>query len=223
MPNLIKLENIKKSYIVGDQTIDVLKGIDLEINEGEFISITGQSGSGKSTLMNIIGMLDNPTSGNYYFNNENVADITDDEQALIRRKNIGFIFQSYNLISRTSAIKQVMMPLIYQGVPGKERIKRATEALNKVGLGDKLNSLPNELSGGQQQRISIARALVTNPLIILGDEPTGALDSKTGEEIMELMMSLNNEGKTIIIITHSPEVDKYAKKRIYIKDGLILN
>ncbi|MDD2516289.1 MAG: ATP-binding cassette domain-containing protein, partial [Candidatus Gracilibacteria bacterium] len=155
MPNLIKLENIKKSYIVGDQTIDVLKGIDLEINEGEFISITGQSGSGKSTLMNIIGMLDNPTSGNYYFNNENVADITDDEQALIRRKNIGFIFQSYNLISRTSAIKQVMMPLIYQGVPGKERIKRATEALNKVGLGDKLNSLPNELSGGQQQRISI--------------------------------------------------------------------
>ncbi|MDD2516012.1 MAG: ABC transporter ATP-binding protein [Candidatus Gracilibacteria bacterium] len=223
MSNLIKLENIKKSYIVGDQTIDVLKGIDLEINEGEFISITGQSGSGKSTLMNIIGMLDNPTSGNYYFNNENVADITDDEQALIRRRNIGFIFQSYNLISRTSAIKQVMMPLIYQGVPRRERIKRATEALNKVGLGDKLNSLPNELSGGQQQRISIARALVTNPLIILGDEPTGALDSKTGEEIMELMMSLNNEGKTIIIITHSPEVDKYAKKRIYIKDGLILN
>lgn len=223
MPNLIKLENIKKSYIVGDQTIDVLKWIDLEINEWEFISITGQSGSWKSTLMNIIGMLDNPTSWNYYFNNENVADITDDEQALIRRKNIGFIFQSYNLISRTSAIKQVMMPLIYQWVPWKERIKRATEALNKVWLWDKLNSLPNELSGWQQQRISIARALVTNPLIILWDEPTWALDSKTGEEIMELMMSLNNEWKTIIIITHSPEVDKYAKKRIYIKDWLILN
>jgi len=183
----------------------------------------GQSGSGKSTLMNIIGMLDNPSKGKYFFDGADISDLTDDDQALIRRENIGFIFQSYNLLPRTSALNQVIMPLLYQNIGKKEREERSIKALEKVGLADKMNNLPNEMSGGQQQRVSIARALVMNPSIILADEPTGALDSKTGVEIMELLTELNKEGKTIIVITHEHEVDAYAARHILIKDGNIVN
>ncbi|MDD2487228.1 MAG: ABC transporter ATP-binding protein [Candidatus Gracilibacteria bacterium] len=219
--NVIRMTGIKKIYNVGDETLEVLKGVDFELNKGEFASIMGESGSGKSTLMNIIGMLDNPSSGSYFFNGVDISTVTDDEQALLRRRNIGFIFQSYNLLSKTSALRQVMLPLIYQGVPSKLRKQMAIDALIKVGLKDKINSLPSEMSGGQQQRVAIARAIVTNPLLILGDEPTGALDSKTGNDVMEIIAKLNEEGKTILIITHSAEVNKYAKRHIFIKDGMI--
>ncbi|MDD2565729.1 MAG: ABC transporter ATP-binding protein [Candidatus Gracilibacteria bacterium] len=220
--NVIRMTGIKKIYNVGDEELEVLKGVDFVLNKGEFASIMGESGSGKSTLMNIIGMLDNPTTGNYFFNGVDISKSTDDEQALLRRRNIGFIFQSYNLLSKTTALRQVMLPLVYQGVPAKLRKQLAIEALTKVGLKDKINSLPSEMSGGQQQRVAIARAIVTDPLLILGDEPTGALDSKTGSDVMEIIAKLNEEGKTILIITHSAEVDKFAKKHIFIKDGMIV-
>lgn len=222
MKNLIQLNNIIKSYQLGNEELVVLKWISLEINSWEFVSIMWQSWSGKSTLMNIIWMLDNPTSWKYLFNSQDVSFLTDDDQAMIRRQNIGFIFQSYNLLSKTSALNQVMLPLIYQWVWTKERKERAYEALKKVWLEDKINNLPSEMSGWQQQRVSIARALVTNPLLILADEPTWALDSKTWIEVMELISKLNSEWKTIVIITHSPEVDEYAKKHINLKDWLIV-
>ncbi len=223
MSPLIQMKQITKAYQLWNEELKILKWIDMEIREGEFVSIMWQSGSGKSTLMNIVGMLDNPSSGTYFFNGQDVSNLTDDDQALIRRKNIGFIFQSYNLLPRTSALDQVIMPLIYQDVGRKERIQRALEVLNKVGLADKINNMPNEMSGWQQQRVSIARALVTNPTIILADEPTGALDSKTGVEIMELLTELNKEGKTVIVITHEHEVDAYANRHILIKDGNIVH
>lgn len=222
MGSLIKIENIIKTYWLGKEGLDVLKNVSLEVKAWDFVSIMGQSGSGKSTLMNIIGMLDNPTSGKYFFDGKDVSKLTDDDQALIRRGNIGFIFQSYNLLPRISAIKQVMMPLIYQWVSSKERYERALEALQKVWLEDKINSLPSEMSGWQQQRVSIARALVTNPLLILADEPTGALDSKTWDEVMGIISALNKEWKTIIIITHETEIDKYARRHIHLKDGQII-
>lgn len=222
MPALIELKNITKSYQLGDQTLNVLKWIDLEINKGEFASIMWQSWSWKSTLMNIIGMLDNPTNWTYKFNQSDVSTITDDDQALIRRESIGFIFQSYNLLAKTPAIQQVMLPLMYQWVPQKERQERAFLALKKVWLEDKINNLPSEMSWWQQQRVAIARAIVTDPLLILWDEPTWALDTKTGEEVMDLIWQLNAEWKTILIITHSPEVDQFAKKHILIRDGLIV-
>lgn len=222
MKNLIKIENIIKSYQLWSEELVVLKWISLDINEWEFVSIMWQSWSGKSTLMNIIGMLDNPTKWKYFFNWEDVSWLTDDDQAMIRRQNIWFIFQSYNLLSKTSAINQVMLPLIYQWVWAKERYSRALEALKTVWLEDKINNLPSEMSGWQQQRVSIARALVTEPLLILADEPTWALDSKTWVEVMELIAKLNNEWKTIVIITHSPEVDEYAKRHINLKDWLIV-
>ena len=223
MSPLIQMKQITKSYQLWKEDLKILKWLDIEIQKGEFVSIMGQSGSGKSTLMNIIGMLDNPSTGSYIFNGQDVSKLTDDDQALIRRENIGFIFQSYNLLPRTSALNQVVMPLIYQGVGKKERENRAREALSKVGLADKINNFPNEMSGGQQQRVSIARALVTNPSIILADEPTGALDSKTGVEIMELLTELSKEGKTIIVITHEHDVDAYADRHILIRDGNIVN
>jgi len=222
MENLIKIKDIIKSYQLGSEELVVLKWISLDINKWEFVSIMWQSWSGKSTLMNIIWMLDNPTSWQYFFNWEDVSWLTDDDQAMIRRQNIWFIFQSYNLLSKTSAINQVMLPLIYQWVWSKERYIRAKEALKKVWLEDKINNLPSEMSGWQQQRVSIARALVTDPLLILADEPTWALDSKTWVEVMELISKLNNEWKTIVIITHSPEIDMYAKKHINLKDWLII-
>ncbi len=219
---LFVLSKIVKEYILGEQTLRVLKGIDLTVYENEFISIMGQSGSGKSTLMNIIGMLDTPTSWSYHFLGDDVSQLTDNEQSLARRRHIGFIFQSYNLLPKTPAWKQVSLPLSYQGVSKAERRIRAEEALVKVGLGDKIESLPTELSGGQQQRIAVARSLVSNPEIILADEPTGALDSRTWDEIMELLTQLHREGKTIIIITHARGVDKFAQRHIHLKDGEII-
>ncbi|MDD3793619.1 MAG: ABC transporter ATP-binding protein [Candidatus Gracilibacteria bacterium] len=219
---MIRLKNIKKEYKMGENIVEVLKGVDLEINAGDFVSIMGPSGSGKSTLMNIIGMLDVATSGKYTFNDVEITGKKEDDLSKIRGKNIGFIFQSYNLISRMPVIKQVMLPLAYQGIPKNKREKMALEALGKVGLADKKNNKPNELSGGQQQRVSIARALAINPNMILADEPTGALDTKTGEEIMGLLTKLNQEGTTIVLITHEHEIDRYAKKHILIKDGLIV-
>jgi len=222
MNKLISIKNIFKKYQLWAEELVVLKWISLDINEWEFVSIMWQSWSGKSTLMNIIWMLDNPSNWQYFFNWEDVSGLTDDDQAMIRRQNIWFIFQSYNLLSKTSAINQVMLPLIYQWIGTKERYTRAYEALKKVWLEDKINNMPSEMSGWQQQRVSIARALVTDPLLILADEPTWALDSKTWVEVMELIAKLNNEWKTIVIITHSPEVDVYAKKHINLKDWLII-
>ncbi|EKE29216.1 MAG: hypothetical protein ACD_2C00207G0002 [uncultured bacterium (gcode 4)] len=223
MKPLIKIEDIVKTYYLGNEQLDVLKKVSLEVFDWDFLSIMGQSGSWKSTMMNIIWMLDNPTSGKYFFNSTDVSSLTDDDQAMIRRWNIGFVFQSYNLLPKTSAIKQVMVPLIYQWVGAKERYERALEALKKVWLESKINNLPSEMSGWQQQRVSIARALVTNPLLILADEPTWALDSHTWVEVMELLAQLNKEWKTIVIITHEPDIDKYARKHIHLKDGEIIS
>lgn len=222
MDHLIKLENIWKTYKLWEQDLVVLKWINLEINKWEFVSIMWQSWSGKSTLMNIIWMLDNPSVWNYHFEWQDVSKLTDDDQSLIRRQNIWFIFQSYNLLKKTPAIKQVQLPLIYQWIWRKKRYEMAYKALTRVWLEDKINSVPSELSWWQQQRIAIARALVTDPLILLWDEPTWALDSKTWNEIMDLLTELNNEWRTIIIITHSSEVDEYAKKHIFLKDWEIV-
>ncbi len=218
---MIKLEWIKKDYVIGDNVIHILKGIDLEIKKWDFVSIMWPSGSWKSTLMNIIGMLDVASEGKYIFDGQEVSWKKEDALSKIRGKNIGFVFQSYNLIARMNVFKQVMLPLAYAGVPKATREKRAMEALKKVGLEDKIHNKPNELSGWQQQRVSIARALAIDPAIILADEPTGALDTQTWKEIMNLLVELNNEGKTIILITHEKDIDAYAKTHIYIKDGLI--
>ncbi len=219
---MLVLKNIKKDFYIWEQDLHVLKGVDLEIHKGDFVSIMGPSGSGKSTLMNIIGMLDTATSGSYMFNNLQIVGKKEDELSKIRGKNIGFVFQSYNLISRMNVLKQVMLPLAYQWVPKWQREALAIEALKKVGLESKLYSKPNELSGWQQQRVSIARALAVKPEIILADEPTGALDSVTWEEVMNLLIELNKEGTTIILITHEKDIDAYAKRHIHIRDGLIV-
>jgi putative ABC transport system ATP-binding protein len=219
---MIQLQNITKSYHLWWNELQVLKWIDLEINDWDFVSIMWPSWSWKSTLMNIIGLLDIPTTGNYMLNSEKITWFSEDRLARIRGKNIGFIFQSYNLISRTSVLKQVMLPLAYQWVWKSERKKIAIDALKKVWLEDKIDSKPNELSGWQQQRVSIARALAINPTMILADEPTWALDSTTWKEIMELLKKLNWEWTTIVLITHEKEIDSFAKKHIRIKDGLIV-
>lgn len=218
---MIRLEHITKDYKMWENTVHVLKGIDLEIHAWDFVSIMWPSGSGKSTLMNIIGMLDVPSTGKYIFNNKEVSTKTEGELSSVRGRNIGFVFQSYNLIPRMSVLKQVMLPLAYARVSKKMREIRAMEALAKVWLTDKIHNKPNELSWWQQQRVSIARALAMNPSFILADEPTGALDTKTGQEIMHLLVELNKEGKTIVLITHEPEINAYAKRHIFIKDGLI--
>ncbi len=220
---MISLHNITKTYQLGVQQLTVLKGVSLEIKAGEFVAIMGQSGSGKSTLMNIIGMLDVPTNGQYIFDRQNVEHLTSNAQAEIRGRKIGFVFQSYNLLPRMSAVKQVAVPLSYQGVSHAVRLQRAAVALRAVGLDDRMQNRPNELSGGQQQRVSIARAMVTDPAIILADEPTGALDSKTGKEIMEIFTELNKQGKTIILITHEQEIADYARRIIQISDGNIVS
>lgn len=220
---MIKLEHVTKDYVMWWETLHILKWIDLEIHSWDFVSIMGPSGSGKSTLMNIIGMLDTSTSGTYRFHETQIDGVKEDDLSKIRGKNIGFIFQSYNLIPRLSVIKQVMLPLAYAGIPKSQREKLALEALKKVWLEEKKNHKPNELSGWQQQRVSIARALALNPPLILADEPTWALDSKTWEEIMELLVALNKEWRTIVLITHEVEIDRYAKKHILIKDGKIVS
>ena len=221
MKQLISLKNICRSYRNGEQELQVLKNINLEIGEGEFVAIMGPSGSGKSTLMNTIGMLDTPTSGEYYLEGQEVARLGEKQLAQGRNQQIGFVFQQFFLLSKMDAVQNVELPLIYAGVPAAQRRKLAEEYLSKVELTDRIHHLPSELSGGQKQRVAIARALVNDPSIILADEPTGALDTKTGSQIMELLVELNEEGKTIIMVTHEPEIAAYAKRQIVIRDGVI--
>jgi len=219
---MIELINITKTYEMGTQTVHALRGVDLIIEEGEFVAIMGPSGSGKSTLMNVIGCLDAPTNGTYTLDSIDVSNMTDDEQARIRNKRIGFVFQQFNLLPRTTALKQVALPLMYGGFNRKDRNARAQQALESVGLGDRVDHKPDELSGGQQQRVAIARALATDPSIILADEPTGALDSTSGDDILGLFKSLHNKGMTVIMITHDAEVAEYAERKIWIRDGIIV-
>ena len=218
---IIKTENLKRSFQVGSEKVEALKGIDLSVEKGEFLSIMGPSGSGKTTLMNIIGCLDTPTSGSYYLNNQLVNDLADDDLALIRNKEIGFVFQSFHLLAKNSALNNVLLPLKYAGVKQDEANVLAKSVLDKVGLSDRINHAPSELSGGQQQRVAIARALVNKPSIVFADEPTGNLDSKTGDDVMELFKELNSQGQTIILITHEEDIAMQSKRIINIKDGLI--
>ena len=220
---VIDMKGIRKNFYIGTENeLAVLKGIDIKVYEGEFVAIVGASGSGKSTLMNIIGSLDRPTSGSYTLDDVDITAAKDNQLSAIRNQKIGFVFQTYNLISKTNAIKNVEMPMLYGGVPAKQRIERAKELLNIVGMGDRMKHLPEELSGGQKQRVAIARAMANNPAIILADEPTGALESETGRMVMDLFHKLHKEqGKTIILITHSPELAEETQRIITIKDGLI--
>ncbi len=219
---MIHMKNITKTYHMGDNVVHALRGLDLEIADGEFVAVMGPSGSGKSTLMNILGCLDTPDSGDYLLGGEDVSRLTDDDQARIRNRRIGFVFQQFNLLPRTPALKQVALPLMYAGVERGERTRRATEALSKVGLGDRLDHRPDELSGGQQQRVAIARAIAVDPTIILADEPTGALDSVTGDEILTIFEGLHAQGNTVIVITHDPDVAARAGRTIWIRDGLVV-
>ena len=221
MKKLIELKNINKSYRNGDQELQVLKDISLEVEEGEFVAIMGPSGSGKSTLMNIIGMLDRPTTGEYHLGSEEVAKLGDKKLAKVRNKQIGFVFQQFFLLSKLNALQNVELPLIYAGVGLSKRKSLAEQFLTKVELDTRMHHLPSELSGGQKQRVAIARALVTNPSFILGDEPTGALDTKTSVQIMDLFKQFNDEGKTIVIITHEPEVAQLCKQTVILRDGNI--
>ncbi len=219
---MIEIENITKSYEMGTQTVYALRGVSATIEDGEFVAIMGPSGSGKSTLMNIIGCLDLPSEGSYRLDGIDVSHMSDDQQARVRNRHIGFVFQRFNLLPRASALKQVMVPLMYMGLNPRARAQRARESLDSVGLGDRTDHKPEELSGGQQQRVAIARALATEPSIILADEPTGALDSKTGEEIMALFQELNRKGITIVMVTHDPEIAEQAQRAIHLRDGLIV-
>lgn len=220
-PALMVLKGITKSFKNGQESLQVLKGIDLSVEEGDFVAIMGPSGSGKSTLMNIIGLLDQPTTGSYQLEGEDVADLSENRLAKVRNDQIGFIFQQFFLLPKLSAQKNVELPLIYAGKSPRERKQRAEQFLKKVGLSDRSHHLPSELSGGQKQRVAIARALSNDPAIILADEPTGALDTKTGTQIMELLTQLNSEGKTIVMVTHEPEIADYARRKIVILDGEI--
>ena len=218
---LIKVKNLKKQFQIGSEIVNAIKDISFEVNAGEFISIMGPSGSGKTTLMNIIGCLDTPTSGEYHLDDSEVSLLDDDELAAIRNRKIGFVFQSFHLLTRNTALKNVMLPLTYAGYDKSEATDKAKSVLKKVGLDDRINHKPNELSGGQQQRVAIARALVNNPSIIFADEPTGNLDTKTGEEIMNLFKELHRNGQTIIVITHENEIADQTERIITVKDGLI--
>lgn len=220
---MIKIEKLHKSYPIGKDSIHVLKGIDLHIKEGEFVSIMGSSGSGKSTLLNIVGLLDVHDEGNYYLNGQLIKDLNEKKAAILRNKFLGFVFQSFNLISYKTAVENVALPLYYKGMNRKERLKIALEYLEKVGLKDWANHLPNELSGGQKQRVAIARALVTKPKVVLADEPTGALDSTTTDSVMDLLKAINDEGMTVFVITHEEEVAEQTKRVVRLKDGVIIS
>jgi putative ABC transport system ATP-binding protein len=220
-PLVIHIEGVTKLYQMGEETIHALRGVALTIRRNEYLAIMGPSGSGKSTLMNMLGCLDTPTAGHYDFNGKNVAHMVDDELADIRNREIGFVFQTFNLLPRSDALHNVELPLIYAGLSRSERIERAKQALIDVGLGERMHHRPNELSGGQRQRVAIARALVTRPSIILADEPTGNLDSKTGVEIMELFEHLYDKGNTIIVVTHEEDIARHARRIVRLRDGLI--
>lgn len=218
---LIQITNIKRDFVLGNEIVYVLKGIDLQINKGEYVALMGPSGSGKSTLMNLLGCLDTPTSGTYILNGKDVSQMRDDELAEIRNKEIGFVFQTFNLLPRTTALDNVALPMIYAGFSKSERKTRATEVLEQVNLADRMDHQPNQLSGGQRQRVAIARALVNKPSIILADEPTGNLDSKTSLEIMKLFGDIHANGNTVILVTHEEEIAAYAHRIIRLRDGLI--
>ncbi|MGJ8760495.1 MULTISPECIES: ABC transporter ATP-binding protein [Polaribacter] len=220
---MIRIEKLHKSYPIGKDSLHVLKGIDLHIKEGEFVSIMGSSGSGKSTLLNIVGLLDEHDEGDYYLNGQLIKNLNEKKAAILRNKFLGFIFQSFNLISYKTALENVALPLYYKGMARKERLEKALEYLEKVGLKDWANHLPNELSGGQKQRVAIARALVTKPKVVLADEPTGALDSTTTDSVMDLLKDINNEGMTVFVITHEEEVAEQTKRIVRLKDGLIIS
>lgn len=221
--NMIEFVDVHKIYKMGDNEVRAVDGVSFKIEEGDFVAIVGQSGSGKSTCMNIIGALDIATSGEYYLNGQHISDFDEDELAEIRNKMIGFIFQQYNLINKLSVYENVELPLIYTHLPKETRHERVMEALEKVGLTDRVHHMPNQLSGGQQQRVSVARALATKPSVILADEPTGALDSKTGMEVLEFLDQLNKEGNTVVLITHDNEIAKHASRVIKLQDGQIIS
>jgi putative ABC transport system ATP-binding protein len=218
---LISLESIKKTYVLGEQIVDALKGVDLEIFKGEYIALMGPSGSGKSTLMNIIGCLDTPSSGKYWLNGKEVSQMSDANLSEVRNTEIGFVFQTFNLLNRLNAIDNVALPLVYAGVPQNERNERAKIVLEKVGLKDRMNHKPNELSGGQRQRVAVARALINNPSLLLADEPTGNLDTKTSYEIMMLFDEIHQSGNTIVLVTHEEDIAKHAKHIVRMRDGEI--
>tara|TARA_R110000850_G_scaffold224666_1_gene350097 strand:+ start:239 stop:922 length:684 start_codon:yes stop_codon:yes gene_type:complete len=219
MENMIDLRKIVRNFPLGNQVVKVLKGIDLTIKRNEYVALMGPSGSGKSTLMNLLGCLDTPTSGQYWLNGKDVAHLTDNQLAEIRNKEIGFVFQTFNLLPRSTALENVALPLVYAGYSSKERIARAEEVLTQVGLADRMDHRPNQLSGGQRQRVAVARALVNNPSIILADEPTGNLDSKTSIEIMDLFGDIQKSGNTVILVTHEEDIAQYAKRIIRLRDG----
>jgi putative ABC transport system ATP-binding protein len=218
---VIVSDNLWKTYEMGDQEVHALRGVNLRIRHNEYVAIMGPSGSGKSTLMNLIGCLDSPSQGKYWLNGHDVSELNDDELARIRNKEIGFVFQTFNLLARATALHNVELPLIYNGTPAGEREERAKSALESVGLGTRMFHKPNELSGGQRQRVAIARALINNPSIILADEPTGNLDSKTGDEIMALFDELHSKGNTIVLVTHEPDIAEFAHRIVTIRDGVI--
>jgi len=219
---VIDIQGITKTYVNGKLSVPVLYGIDLQVNKGEFVSIMGPSGSGKSTFMNILGCLDRPTRGSYRLNGDEVATLSDDELAFVRNKQIGFVFQSFNLLTKLTAVENVALPMIYAGMDKKTRNERAAALLASVGLGDRMDHLPSELSGGQRQRVAIARALANNPAIIMADEPTGNLDSKSTIDVMNIFRGLYDEGRTIILVTHEPEIATYASRNVVLRDGLIV-
>lgn len=222
-PIIIRMEDISKVYGIGNTEVRALNGVNLTVEQGEYCSIMGASGSGKSTAMNIIGCLDRPTSGHYYLDGVNVSDLEDSELAGIRNLKIGFVFQQFHLLSQLTALENVMLPMVYAGVVPKERRERATEALKRVGLENRLNNKPNQLSGGQQQRVAIARAIVNKPVLLLADEPTGALDSRTTREVMDIFTELNTSGITVVMVTHEPDVARLTKRIVWFRDGEVIH
>ncbi len=218
---IIRTEGLVKDYVLGAETVHAVRGVDLEIRVGEFVSIMGPSGSGKSTFMNMIGCLDTPTAGRYWLNGKLVSDLSDDELARVRNQELGFVFQTFNLLPRATALHNVELPLIYAGVSARERRRRAQEKLELVGLADRMDHRPPEMSGGQRQRVAVARALVNEPALLLADEPTGNLDSVTGEEIMDQLAGLNREGQTILLVTHETNIARYSKREVHLLDGMI--